>query len=272
MKLLTHNSKILTKTDKQILEIINQNIDKITNLSIAELSQLAFCSKATISRFVRKFGYKDYKEFIISVNYDYRKYKETVEPENSTIVDTILNHEAFAINNLNIKNRDKTIDNTVNVLENADKIIIFGMGSSSLAAQELHYNLSKIGLNSYWSDSMDRVIPVIANIGKSDLLILISKSADNKYIDFVVNATYKNNAKIILITSNDKHIFGDKVDITFTHTNAEQTLRVAALTSKISQNIIIDLIFNVLVHRNKKYKSRILSSRKLFLDWKETPR
>ncbi len=267
MEVLKSNKEFLSKTDKQILEFINNNIDKVVKMSINELASATFCSKATISRFIRKFNYKNYKDFTLNINYTNRKYNELTKNKKNTIIEEILNQEMFAIENLNISNRDSSIKSVVDKIDKSKKIIIVGFGSSGLAAQELHFNLSKIGMNCFWSESIDRTIPVVSNIQKDDLLILISKSATQNFVNFMIKVANNKKAKIVLITSNHLHNFEKQLDAVIIHNNSEQVLRTAALTSKVSQNIIVDLIYNVLVQQNDKYKEKVINSRKLFLDW-----
>lgn len=55
-------------TNYEIIEYILKNIDIINTLSISKIADETFVSKSTITRFVRKFGYKDFDDFRLSIH------------------------------------------------------------------------------------------------------------------------------------------------------------------------------------------------------------
>ena len=57
-----------TQSEKEIAEFFLRNKEKMVDFSIEELSKELFVSKASISRFVKKCGFKGYREFLYQYN------------------------------------------------------------------------------------------------------------------------------------------------------------------------------------------------------------
>lgn len=60
-------------TNYQIIEYILKHIDTINNMAITQIAEETYVSKPTITRFIRKFGYKDYDDFKKSIYNTYYK-------------------------------------------------------------------------------------------------------------------------------------------------------------------------------------------------------
>lgn len=58
-----YNKQVDSDTNYEIINFILSNFSKIEAMSTQEIADKTFVSKATITRFVRKFGYKDFSSF-----------------------------------------------------------------------------------------------------------------------------------------------------------------------------------------------------------------
>ena len=58
-----YNNATVKDTNWEIIRFLLSNLSNIENMSITEIADNTFVSKATITRFVRKFGYSNFQEF-----------------------------------------------------------------------------------------------------------------------------------------------------------------------------------------------------------------
>ncbi|MGL5617803.1 MAG: MurR/RpiR family transcriptional regulator [Metamycoplasmataceae bacterium] len=187
----------------------------------------------------------------------------------TSIEDRIKNlrsYNNYAINetlmNLDLKN----FSNICKEISNAKKIIIFGVGSSYLAALELATNLQKIGFNVVALSDVHNSILKVAHFTNNDLLICFSKSGKTKEVLFLNESTKLIGGKTLLITVEKENL--KNVDFLINLKDLVKDNRIIATSSKISQIILSDAIF-LEIYLSTKNAERIENERKLLSKWEK---
>ena len=131
------NSKIaenLSKTELGVVNYINDNEDKLSELSIVDIAFETFSSPATVSRAIRKCGINGFNEL---------RYKLTAKTENTEVKDLneIMNKSLIeatsVIEHMSIPN----VLNILHTMKDAKRVLIFSRGPTHLVAQELSMKL-----------------------------------------------------------------------------------------------------------------------------------
>lgn len=166
--------------------------------NIKDIAAKTDVSVATITRFCRKVACRNFVELKI-------KLAREGHQENNEDVDSHLKRQyedmLYDIQGLSGKESLKTV---LQLIQEANHIYIYGLGSSGLAAQELNYRLSRMGFTSEAVTDPHLMIIRSALFQKGDLLLAFSRSGQTK--DLLKSATRAKSkgAKLVSFTA-----FGD---------------------------------------------------------------
>lgn len=260
----------LSDLEKDIVKDINENPTNFLVFNIIDYSKSLFTSKSSISRLSQKLGFSNLMEMKLFVKEQLTKneFNYNINPDISLKdrINNLKSYNNYAINetliNLNIDN----LAMICSEISKAKKIIVFGVGSSYLAAMELAKNLHKIGLNIVSSSDIHNAILKISNFSNDDLLICFSKSGMTKEIKFINKAAKYVNANTLLITASNSEF--ENVDFKIHLMDLKKDYRVVATSSKISQIVIADIIF-LEIHLLLKNLQNIEKEKELLKMWEK---
>jgi DNA-binding MurR/RpiR family transcriptional regulator len=252
----------LTKSEQKVAAVILDDNEKIIYSTITDFSEICDVSDATVLRFCRSVGYKGYQSFKLDLAIEIANLKNEVKYEmNSeiTLDDTLeeisrktVNSNIFAINEtmslLDLKALDKAID----LIIHSKKIIFSGAGLSQITAQDAVYKLIAIGVEvSAYADNHVQLMQA-SLLSSSDTAIGISFSGSTKDTFDVLKTAKKSGARIISITHHAKSPITKISDIVLLHGSKEGPLEGGLLSSKVSQMIVIDILYNAIFRRMKE--------------------
>lgn len=104
---------------------------------------------------------------------------------------------------------DQAIETVVGWIENANKTVIYGIGSSGFTAAELAQRLIRMGLNATGVTDSHLMIINSSIIKEGELVIAISNSGETPELIASLEIAKKKKAKIIALTSFQKQ-FADE--------------------------------------------------------------
>lgn len=264
--------KKLTNSEELVIKYINQYQKQIFDLTQKELAKASFSSEPTISRLLKKLGYKSYKEFVYKINYQLmelnRKYPIYREKNVVSVAKNIVNSHMYSAANSIDRQIISQLENLAKTIHDKRKIIIWGLGASNKIAQEITVNLQRIGIIAYCPYDFHVLLPIIGSFTEKDLVIFLSDSGNNKEILFCINEAKKLNIKTILITNNTKPLIAPNILISYKRIVNEGFLTPVA--SKTTQSVICDILFQLVVATNIKYKKQIMKSMDLINLWRKT--
>lgn len=173
----------LTKAEAQILDYISNNTEGFLFSSIGQLSKILGVSEATISRFVRHLGCKDYKEFKQIV-----MQQVSFEGPAAKMARTLNSEEQFSLSSFLSRQQEylqKTLEGmewgafqqAVEAVLKARRVFIHGKSASAALAQLLMFRLRRLGIETLLLPSGgSEVLEGLAQAGPDDLVIMFSFS------------------------------------------------------------------------------------------------
>lgn len=151
--------KKFTESEQQIVSFIESNPRIVINLSLEELSEKCYVSQASIIRLCKKLGTKGFADFKIKLASELSTFAlddkeihvDVPIPENAdckSIAETFFNLSTQTLkttyNNLDFN----ALKRAARMLAKADLVHIYGRGESLILAEDFHYKLIRIGINS----------------------------------------------------------------------------------------------------------------------------
>ncbi|WP_026389706.1 MurR/RpiR family transcriptional regulator [[Acholeplasma] multilocale] len=249
-------------TKNKMIRFINEHTEQFLELSIEMIAKKVGVSVSSASRFAQKMGFKNFKELQFYVNQKNRAVGSTYAITGGTtiseLVDNIKTYNIYSIiESTNILDFD-AIERITKKIIKSDKVMIYGTGSSALACQELDINLKKMGINSIYESDFHKILENIVLMNNDSLVIINSKSCKNREIVFLLDHCHESNIPVALITSSVTNIIFEP-DYKILFKTIDQRQRYSAISSKIAQLMISDIIFNN-VAREIVNKDKVISA------------
>jgi RpiR family transcriptional regulator, carbohydrate utilization regulator len=151
---------------------------------------------------------------------------------------------------LNIMNSD-VLEQAVSVLNAARKIDFYGNGGSGVIAMDAHHKFIRTGKNSSAYSDTHMQLMSASQLTEKDAAVFISHSGTNKDLLDVLSVAKENGAVCIAITNYATTPLSKQADLVFYTVSEETAYRSEALSSRIAQLTIVDLLFVNFMMKNK---------------------
>lgn len=266
-----------TKSEEKLKDYIIENLDKIKSYNASELANETGISQATIVRFSKKLGYKGFPEMRIALNKE-EDQNQNIFHHKINITDDFYttNKKIVYLNTSSLENtlelvKEDDYKKTINLIDNAKKIMIFGVGGSYLIAKDFAYKLLKLGKFVYAENDPQIQVSNLNSFTKEDLVIAISHSGSSKEVVKLVDIARKREVPVVSITKFAVNPLGKKSDINLKTSANEETFRISSITARIAQLTVVDMLYVHLIKENyEKYSQYIGISKELVRNYRST--
>lgn len=251
LEYLKQNYNSFTDREKLISKYFLENEESIIKLSAKEIGDLTKTSAPTVVRFSKKLGFSSLNELKLSLKlssneieknsrFEYLdkdlKTKDIIYGVKESI-DSVMEKTVKLID-------EKDLDKAINLLIDAKNIYIYSIGVSGLVGLDFYYKLNRI--NKRCTLHTDTHLQITSSIlmEPGDVAVAISYSGETAEVLTCVENARKNKIPIISITKASVNNELEKLsDITLKIPFVEKSLREGAMSSRISQLAIIDMLF-----------------------------
>lgn len=254
---LRERSKSFSSTEKEVAESILANPYLVVDMSVHELAKHTFSSASTIVRLCNHTGYSGYKEFRKAVTYELAQREQTKKTEQKEIARSDSLEEIIdKITYLNIISLEETkqlldvesLRACMELIQRAKVIYLFGLGASLCAAKDAYLKFLRLNklciINEDWHSQLLQA----RNATREDLAIVISYSGATVEIIECMKTLKSNGTPIIAITRCVQSPVSELADqLLYTAAN-ESLFRSGAMSSRMSQLNIIDILYTALAN------------------------
>ncbi|MGG4454342.1 MurR/RpiR family transcriptional regulator [Brevibacillus porteri] len=240
----------LSGKEQQIADYILEHASEIIHFSITELADQCQCADATVFRLCRRLGFRGYQAFKIALASEVTNPKQTIHQEINLDDDDVsaIAEKIFTANIETIRDTQQIINKDelmkiVSCLENASRIEFYGSGGSAVIAQDAYHKFMRTGIPClYHSDAHYQVMSA-SLLPSGAVVVGISHSGSNKDILEALRVAKEAGAKTIGITSYGKSPLVRLADMCLYTTSRETVFRTEALSSRLAQLSLIDLLY-----------------------------
>lgn len=213
-ELIEQNYHKLSDNDLHIWQYISANEAACQDMSIDDLAEACHISHTTIIRFARKLGLKGFGELKFILRWQNQQALAGFQPAE---IEQVAQDYRQTLEYI----RTVDLNDLFHVLEHARTIYVFGSGSiQQLAA----YDLRRVFFITKWLmrtiDGSDEMLQVLPRIEEGDVIIFISLSGNNEFINQVAEQLKRMGRTVISICriqSNRLIYFSDFNIPFFTH-------------------------------------------------------
>jgi DNA-binding MurR/RpiR family transcriptional regulator len=249
----------LPRVERKVAEYVLAEPKKVLYYNISELAKQSGVSQAAIVRFCRRIGADGFAGFKLSLSHDVfrvsdERYLPDLDLESDrkpgAVVKGVIAGIQRSVAWLESLSDIHLLSSAVCMIQEARVNHIFGIGASSLVAQDLYQKLLRIGIPASAPLDTDLQITAACNLKAADTAVVVSYSGESPAMLTVAEWAKKKSASLITLTMDSKNSLRNFADIALLVPALERVYRTGAMVSRITQLAVIDMIYSLLLSKN----------------------
>lgn len=246
----------LSKSEKTIADYVLLNGHDIASLSLADVARGSGVSEPTVVRFTKDIGLDGFSDLKMHLMKDWGKESVKASPHGKLLDLHILPDDRIEdlpekITNITIRSLQDTLKifdtdaflEAVNMIIKADRIDVFGVGTSSSIALDFVSKLIRIGLDArYFSDNHLEQISCLS-LSENDVAIAISHSGSTIDVVDTLRLAKENGARTIALTNYKASIISEFADVELMSGDYETTFYSETMVSRTSLLALTDMLY-----------------------------
>lgn len=254
--IIRQNYSNFTTVEKKIADYIFEVGEKMLEKSAQEVASEIGSSSAALVRFSRKLGYDGFSQLKqkLSASYavhedDEDYYKEVNDSETpSSIKNKLKVRVNHMVETTNAALSDDEIMAAVALIDEAESIFVFGIGASSMVAQDIFQKFSRIGKQVFFIQDAHLFVSSLSISDRKTIFIGISMKGETKEVIELARVVKGMEIPIIAITSREESTLGQMSDYILHSVSGEDyQMRTAATMSLMAQLYVVDILFYMFV-------------------------
>lgn len=251
----------LCPAERKVASYFLAHVDNVFHMPIAALAEASGVSQVAWVRFSKSLGFyglKDLKKQLFSeLNAQQDPRQNPQEPlyadisGHSTVeqmIDTVKNGSIRAIEDTMSLIDPELIRQVASKIIRADSVKLFGVGASALVAEDMYNKLLRIGMNVASCRDFHIQLTYAANLTPRDVGIFISHSGATAEVVEAMNIAKACGATLVTITKFGRLPMVDLADYALYTSCPEVYRRSGAMSSRIAQLVVIDVLYTAVAH------------------------
>ena len=247
----------LTKSEKKVADYFIESYKDAINESTQSIAVATDTSPATVIRFVKTLKFDGLQQLKLAIAADMDSQKpditdeiihqkdglsEIVEKNKRNLINSI--ERLYALMDLEL------IEKSVDAIDSAKKVYLFGVGASGIVCYDINYKLSRIGKDVVFNNDIHLQLVNLNFITKEDACVCVSYSGNTKETVLVAEIAKKAGAKTVGICCYGRNELSKICDITLRVPHDERELRLGAISSRNTTLTLLDMIYLAISHRH----------------------
>ncbi|CAM3548998.1 MULTISPECIES: MurR/RpiR family transcriptional regulator [Saccharibacillus] len=236
--------------EKRLADYILEQPELVQRLGITELASACGISAATVTRFCKSLRFKGFPDFKMRLIGELSRPSEAATYQD-IVAGRPLKEIARAIEANHLSSITDTtrlldpeaLERAVAALGSARRIDLYGMGTSSIVAQDLYQKLIRIGKSCTAFADSHMQITSASTLNTGDVALAISYSGETPETIAALRCAKDAGALTLSLTRYGTSPLPDLADIPLFTSSLEEGVRRGAMASRIAQLHVIDILF-----------------------------
>lgn len=219
----SRNMPKLSPTEQNIFNYIIKNMHLVKDMSIRELAQTCFVSTTTLFRFVKKFGYEGYADFIEAVRHTENESRKIHIPKivrDDNYRDSYLKNVMEAVKVIT----DEKIEKFHTIMNRNPHIYILAEGLSREVGMYFKRLLTTVGYNVEMPIEEYEFASLLRRVKRDDVLLILSYTGNNQSVihnierifaistPTIISFTRADNNAVQNMSDLNFYVFADEID------------------------------------------------------------
>lgn len=257
----------LTAAERKVANYVLNAPQEITGLTVHELANKCHVASSAVIRFCKAIQLQGFSELKLELARELGSKREeqkntvpSVVHESGTagVVGKVFHSGMYALQDTLDKLDFSKMEKMSQMLVEAKRIFIFGLGTSSTVVTDAQYRLSQLGL---WATACCDILLMgvtAANLQAGDVVLAISHSGRTKAVVDAVRLAKKKGAIVLAITSFIDSYLYQESDFAVTVFSDEETYPVEAVSARVAHICLVDSLAMLLaVHNQDSFAEHI---------------
>ena len=265
--------KNLTETEQKIASYILEFPEKIVNMTAKELATACGTVPSAVNRMCKSIGVEGFAKLKISLAAAVGKegYDEKYIPFDKEDTPKMIFNKVFNSGINTLKSTYQMIDfskieEISKKFASAQRIFIFGVGTSSVIAVDAAYRFSQLDVQAYAYTDILQMNVMANNMKKGDVAFGISHSGRTKAVVDAMRSAKQAGATTVALTSFTKSFLYTESDYSISVYADEKNYPVEAVSARIAHMCVIDALMLTMASLNYEEYSKHISLRNAALD------
>lgn len=252
--------------ERGVLDCVMENPEAAAQCSIHKLAELSYTSPSTVVRICRKLGFEGYREMQKSLLCELAVRGGNTTSKNgqlehtdqlSDIIDKVTYRNVASLENSRMLVEPESVKKSVDLICRCDTVLLFGLGASFLVAHDAYLKFLRVGKRCALSEDIHSQYLHARNAKPEDLAIIISYTGYTDEILRCARDLRQQGTPIVAITRFEPSPLSQMADCSLYVAAAEETFRGGAMSSRIAQLNMVDILYTA--YYNRSYDQSIRS-------------
>ena len=237
----------LTPAERRVADLAINHPRSIINDPIIDIARKADVSQPTVIRFCRSLGCQGLSDFklklatgltgTIPLSHSQVHLGDTATDFGAKVLDNTVSAILQLRERLNFEQVERAID----LLSGARRIEFYGLGNSSIVAQDGHYKFFRFGIPTIAYSDLYMQAASAALLGPGDVIVAISKSGKAPELLRVLEVAMQAGAQVIAITSSNTPLV-KKATVALETDHIESRESQMSMISRVLHLVMIDML------------------------------
>lgn len=259
---LRENQQAMSGTEVGIAQYICAHPEECAHLTIRELAEKTYTSPSSVVRLCRFVGFDGYKEFRQELLLDVHTLGETGSHEEAEldgtasipdIIDSITRRNIQCLQDTQYLLNPEEVTACVELIRKARTILLFGIGASLCVARDAYLKFLRVDKPCVLNDDWHSQLLQARNAKEEDVGIVFSYSGQTSEVIECMKALKENHTPIIAVTRSAPSPVAKLADHRLHTATNEFTFRMGALSSRMAQLNVVDILYAGFVNADYDY-------------------
>ena len=239
-----------TQAEEQVIRIMAQNPREVLTMQTSELAKAGYCSPATVIRLCQKLGFRGLKELKLAISEElgYAAANNTSSfdaslPMKKVVADIVELYQK-TMSQIQTLVDYTEVEKAASLIHKSSLVHLFGMGASYLVAEDFMMKLARVKKVGCLYHDIHLQLVDAGNVGVDEVSLIISYSGQTREVLKAAQEIRQNGGIIISLTQYSDNQLARMADCRLYVPATEEALRISAGSSRISQLVMIDILFS----------------------------
>lgn len=249
----------ISPTERTVADYLLDHPESAMECGVHELAKRTFSSASTIIRMCRRIGFDGYKDFRRAVTYEaaLRRHNEEEERKEITfsdsmeeIIEKITEKNIVSLEDTRSLLDPKSLEQCVEIICRSRTVLLFGLGASLLAAKDLYLKFLRLNKASVINEDWHAQLLMARNSTGEDVGLVFSYSGETVEVLTCMQALKENRTPVIAITRFSASPVAELADHNIYIAANESIFRSGAMSSRLSQLNVVDILYTAFANRD----------------------
>lgn len=239
-----------TPAEKIIAQYLLDNTEQALKQSIHEIAAEVSTSASSLTRFCHKLGYDTFKEMKVDLvpavdelaADEFRRVMGWMDNSEQLVKNYLMGMNDVCRQALEL-NSMKSLREIAQLVYRADIVYLFGIGASSIVAQNLEEKLAKLRKRCIFHQDANFNVQVASSATDRDVAFAISYSGLTEDVLRAARNVQKNGCPLVVMARQGNSALRKMADYVISVPNVEQVTRITSLFPRYAQLMLVDMLF-----------------------------